>query len=420
MATYVYTAVDANGKEVKGKIQSTTEDMAALDLRKKGLFPTTVRSEIKDKIAKRRVNKTAKESGGAMFVMGKGKIGKKDLMVLTRQMATLLEAGLPLIRALRTLERQSKKMGLKKVLGSVADTVEEGSTFSEALAKHPRTFNKLYLNMVRAGEAAGAMDVILARLAFFMEKNAKIIGKIKSAMIYPSAVVIIATAIVIFLMVFIVPKFQEIFKDLTPGKPLPALTMAVMDCSTYMQHNFVSLLIWIGAIVVGYVILNKISFGKLVFDTIKYRMPLFGPIVSKGSVARFSRTLSTLMSAGVPILNALNIVRDTSGNEVVSRAVQTIHDAVKEGEGVAGPLSITNVFPQMVVSMVEVGEETGRLPEMLDKIAETYEEEVDQAVNALTSLIEPLLIVFLGGIVGTLVIAMFMPLIGLIDGMSGN
>lgn len=418
MATYLYTAVDAKGKEVKGKIQATTEDMASLELRKKGLFPTNVRSEIKDKIAKRRVNKTAAESGGAM-ALSFGFIGKKDLMVITRQTATLLEAGLPLIRALRTLERQSKKGGIKKVLGAVADTVEEGATFSEALEKHPRTFNKLYLNMVRAGEAAGAMDTILDRLASFMEKNARIVGKIKSAMIYPIAVVIIAGGITGFLMVVIVPKFQAIFKDLTPGKPLPVLTQFVMDCSAYMQTNVLTIIAWIVGIIIGYIILNKIPLGKLVIDTCKFRMPLFGPIVAKGSVARFARTLSTLMAAGVPILNALNIVRDTSGNEVVARAVQVIHDAVKEGEGVAGPLSITKVFPQMVVSMVEVGEETGRLPEMLDKVADTYEEEVDQAVEALTSLIEPLLIVFLGVVVGVIVIAMFLPLIGLVDGLSG-
>ncbi len=419
MATYVYTAVDGNGKEQKGKIQATTEDMAALELRKKGLFPTSVRSEIQDKIAKRKVNKTTAESGmAASLSLGKGRIAKKSLMVLTRQLATLLEAGLPLIRALRTLERQNKSMSVKKVLGKVADTVEEGATFSEALNTNPRSFNKLYLNMVRAGEAAGAMDVVLSRLASFMEKNARIIGKIKSAMIYPSVVVVVALGIVIFLMVYIVPKFKEIFNDMLDGKPLPGLTEVVINASTYLKDNAIILGGWVVGVIILMIIVNRFHYGKLFFDSIKFRMPLIGAIVSKGSVARFSRTLSTLMSAGVPVLNALNIVRDTAGNELVATAVQTIHDAVKEGEGIAGPLSITRVFPQMMVSMVEVGEETGRLPEMLDKVADVYEEEVDQAVSALTSLIEPILIVFLGGIVGVIVIAMFMPLISLMDSLG--
>lgn len=421
MATYVYTALDSAGKEQKGKIQATTEDMAAVELRKRGLFPTTVRSEIKDKIASRRQNKSAAESKGTLALsLGPNKIPKKLLMVVTRQLATLLEAGLPLIRSLRTLERQSKKINVKRVLGGVADAVEEGATFSEALAKYPGTFNKLFLNMVRAGEAAGAMEAILARLAFFMEKNAKIIGKIKSAMIYPTVVVLVAGGILTFLMISIVPKFRDIFKDLTPGKPMPALTEGVFAVSNAIQHHAIEVGIGLVIFIVFIYAIRKTPYGKYGFDFIFFRIPLFGPIVAKGSIARFSRTLGTLMSAGVPVLTALNIVRDTSGNELVARAVQTVHDAVKEGEGIAGPLSITNVFPQMVISMIEVGEETGRLPDMLDKIADTYEEEVDNAVNALTSLIEPLLIVFLGGVVGTIVIAMFLPLISLVENLSGG
>ncbi len=421
MATYVYTALDNAGKEQKGKIQATTEDMAAVELRKRGLFPTSVRSEIKDKIASRRQNKTAAESRGTLAIsLGPNRIPKKQLMVVTRQLATLLEAGLPLIRSLRTLERQNKKMNIKRVLGGVADAVEEGATFSEALAKYPGTFDKLFLNMVKAGEAAGAMETILSRLAFFMEKNAKIMGKIKSAMIYPVAVVVIAGGILTFLMIVIVPKFRQIFKDLTPGKSLPPLTEAVFAVSNLIQQNAIGVGIGLVVFIIFFKLVRKTSYGKYGFDFIFFRMPLFGPIVAKGSISRFARTLGTLMSAGVPVLTALNIVRDTSGNELVAHAVQTVHDAVKEGEGIAGPLSITNVFPQMVISMIEVGEETGRLPDMLDKIADTYEEEVDNAVNALTSLIEPLLIVFLGGVVGTIVIAMFLPLISLVDNLSGG
>ena len=273
--------------------------------------------------------------------------------------------------------------------------------------------------MVKAGEAAGAMETILSRLAFFMEKNARIIGKIKSAMIYPIAVLVIAGGIMVFLMVAIVPKFRDIFRDLTPGQGLPALTETVIDISNYLQHNLPTMAIVLVSFIVFVKIANRTKYGKFGFDFLKYRMPLFGPIVSKGSISRFARTLGTLMSAGVPVLTALNIVRDTSGNEVVANAVQKVHDAVKEGEGIAAPLSVTNVFPQMVISMIEVGEETGRLPDMLEKIADTYDEEVDNAVNALTSLIEPLLIIVMGGMVGVIVIAMFLPLISLVDKLSG-
>ena len=416
MATYVYTAVDSNGKELKGKIQATTEDMAALELRKRNLFPTSVRSEIRDKIAKRTKNKSAAESSAFNISLGGNKIGGKDLRVVTRQIATLLEAGLPLIRSLRTLERQSKKVGVKRSLAKIADTVEEGSTFSEAIAKQPRSFNKLYLNMVKAGEAAGAMETILARLASFMEKNAKIIGKIKSAMIYPIVVLTVAGGITIFLLYVIVPKFTDIFKDFNVN--MPAITMFVVNSSNWIRFNIVTVIIIIIATIVTYMVCNRISFTKYGIDYCKYRMPLFGPIVSKGSISRFSRTLGTLMSAGVPVLQALNIVRDTSGNEVVARAVQTVHNAVKEGEGIAGPLSVTNVFPAMVISMIEVGEETGRLPEMLERIADTYDEEVDNAVSALTSALEPLLIVVMGVIVGTVVIAMFAPMIEIMQSVG--
>ena len=416
MATYVYTAVDSNGKELKGKIQATTEDMAALELRKRNLFPTSVRSEIRDKIAKRTKNKSAAETSAFNISIGGNKIGGKDLRITTRQIATLLEAGLPLIRSLRTLERQSKKVAVKRTLGKIADSVEEGSTFSEAIAKQPRSFNKLYLNMVKAGEAAGAMETILARLASFMEKNAKIVGKIKSAMIYPIVVLVVAGGITLFLLYVIVPQFTDIFKDFEVN--MPAITEFVVNASNWVRYNIVTVAIILFATVVVYMVCNRISFTKFGIDYCKYRMPLFGPIVSKGSISRFSRTLGTLMAAGVPVLQALNIVRDTSGNEVVARAVQTVHNAVKEGEGIAGPLSVTNVFPAMVISMIEVGEETGRLPEMLERIAETYDEEVDNAVSALTSALEPLLIVVMGVIVGTVVIAMFAPMIEIMKGVG--
>ena len=340
------------------------------------------------------------------------------MTLVTRQLATLLEAGLPLIRSLRTLEKQSKNAMTKLILGDTADAVEEGATFSEALAYNPKSFDKLYLNMVRAGEAAGAMETILSRLAQFMEKAAKIAGKVKSAMIYPISVLVIAGLITTGLMIWIVPSFKSIFDDLLPGSQMPALTLWVIDASNVLVHEGWKVLLAIVAIIILYCITNRTKYGKFGIDWVKYHMPLFGPIISRSAIARFSRTLGTLMAAGVPVLNALNIVRDTSGNDLVASAVQKVHDAVKEGEGIAAPLNATGIFPQMVISMIEVGEETGRLPDMLERIADKYEDEVDNAVNALTSMIEPLMIVVLAVIVGTIVIAMFLPLTKLIEGMG--
>ena len=343
-----------------------------------------------------------------------------DLTVLWRQLAILLDAGLPLIRSLRTLEKQSRNPAIKKTLNEAATSVEGGSTFSEALSQHPKSFNKLYLNMIRAGEAAGAMELILNRLAVFMEKAARIAGKVKSALIYPCVVLTIAILITAGLMVFIVPKFQKIFQDLLGGEPLPALTAFVMKISEIMQTQFIQAAIVIAVFIVAFKIFSKTTKGKYIIDWVLFRLPLFGPIISKSSISRFARTLSTLLSSGVPVLNALIIVKETAGNETVSKAVQQVHDAVKEGEGMAGPLAATKIFPEMVISMIEVGEETGKLPEMLEKVADTYEEEVDNAVSGLTSMIEPLMIVGLAVIVGTIVIALFMPLIKIIEKIGSS
>jgi type IV pilus assembly protein PilC len=254
----------------------------------------------------------------------------------------------------------------------------------------------------------------------FMEKAAKIAGKVKSAMIYPSVVLTIAVAITVGLMLFIVPKFKKIFEELLEGEPLPGLTQFVMQISDILKHHALEMGGVIFALFVMYKIAGKTKKGKYAIDWVKYRMPLFGPIIAKSSISRFARTLGTLMGSGVPVLNALTIVKDTAGNESVSRAIQQVHDAVKEGEGMAGPLSATKIFPEMVISMIEVGEETGKLPEMLDKIADTYDEEVDNAVSGLTSMIEPIMIVGLAVIVGTIVIALFMPLISIIEKLGSS
>ena len=409
----MYTAMDSMGKEQKGRIVADSENAAMAELKQKGMFPMSVKAVVATKKAK----KTA--GSGFNVALGPMVIKRKELTVLTRQLAILLSAGLPLIRSLRTLEKQAANPAVKVVLGRTADTVEGGATFAEALSQNPKSFDKLYLNMVRAGEASGAMEIILDRLASFMEKAAKIAGKVKSAMIYPIVILSISILAMVGLMIFIVPNFEKIFRDLLgPSEPLPGITMLIIGISNTLVSKWYMYVGGVVGVVLFFVILVKIPQGKWAFDWVKYNVPLFGPIIAKTAVSRFSRTLGTLMSSGVPVLNALAIVKETSGNEVVAGAIQKVHDAVKEGEGIAPPLGKTKVFEEMVVSMVEVGEETGKLPEMLTKIADTYEDEVDNAVGALTSMIEPLMIVLLAGIVGTIVIALFMPLVKIIEKMS--
>jgi len=415
MPQFTYTAMDGSGKERKGKLNAANEEAAVAELRAKNLFVTSIRAaanvnKVKSKAAKK---------GGFNINLGPMVIKRKDLTIVTRQLAILLSAGLPLIRSLRTLEKQAKNPAVQGVLGKTAEIVEGGATFAEALAQSPKSFDKLYLNMVRAGEASGAMEIILDRLASFMEKASRIAGKVKSALIYPCVILSISLLAVVGLMVFIVPSFRKIFKDLLgDGAELPGITNFLINVSDTMTSSWYFYVIGIVAVIVIYRIVVAIPAGKWGVDWCKYNMPLFGPIIAKTAISRFSRTLGTLMSSGVPVLSALSIVKETSGNEVVATAVQKVYDAVKEGEGIAVPLGKTKIFPEMVISMVEVGEETGKLPEMLDKIANTYDEEVDNSVSALTSLIEPLMIVALAGIVGTIVIALFLPLTKIIEQMA--
>ncbi|MBT3286840.1 MAG: type II secretion system F family protein [Victivallales bacterium] len=423
MPRFQYTAMDASGKEVKDRIEADTEQEAGNLLRQKGLYPinvTAIKGAKSGAKAGKAGGKATAGSAGVGSMLGSPKIRRKDLTTATRQLATLLDAGLPLVRAVRTLERQAKtNPPLRKVLGSVADSVEGGSTFSEALASHPKSFNHLYVNMVRAGEASGALETVLNRLAEFMEKAARIMGKVKSAMIYPVIVLTVAGGITSALMVFIVPKFAKMFDEMLPGEPLPQLTNIVITISTFMKEH---ILIMIGGLV-GFIIVVKFlkstGPGAYAFDWLAITVPPFNSLAMRSSVARFCRTLGTLMQSGVAVLQALQIVRDTAGNAIISRAIQDVHDAVKEGEGMTKPLEAAGVFPGMVVSMIEVGEETGALPEMLNRVADVYEEEVDRAVEALTSLIEPVMIVVLAVIVGGIVIALFLPLIKLIDKLGG-
>jgi type IV pilus assembly protein PilC len=345
-----------------------------------------------------------------------GRVKSKVLCTFTRQLATLVQAGLPLLRGLRVLQKQEKSANLKTVLGDLAVSIEGGSTFSEALAQHPKVFNRLFVNMVKAGEIGGVLEVVLKRLSEFMEKAQKIKGKVIAAMFYPCAVMVVATAIMGVLMVVVIPKFKEIFEGtLGNGQQLPGFTTFVLNISEAIKDHIGRTLLEILSIVVVFNVFIRLKFGRRAWDKFKLIVPVLGPVISKVAISRFTRTLGTLVSSGVPILQALTIVKETSGNVIIGSAVSAIHESVKEGETITAPLEASGVFPPMVISMVDVGEQTGALPEMLMKIADNYDEEVDNAVAAMTSLLEPIMIVFLAVIVGSIVIAMFLPLIQLME-----
>ncbi len=431
MPKYNYVALDARGQESSGVIEATSSNEAAGQLRRSGYFPTSVKEKGKRPILKT-IKKVAAPASKASPTTGKGivlfqrkTVKAKSLMIFTRQLATLIDAGLPLLRGLTVLAKQEKDVVLKTTITNLADAVQGGSTFSESLAQHPRIFNKLYTNMVKAGELGGVLDLVLNRLAEFQEKAQKIKNKVVSAMFYPVIVLCIAIIIMGFLLVFIVPKFEQIFDEMLGGKPLPALTRFVIAASNTVKQAFwppSNLLITfaiLGLIIVGYVMISRSRGGRTILDNIKLRVPLFGDLLRKGAISRFSRTLGTLVTSGVPILQALNITKETAGNQVVAEAISKVHESVKEGDSIVQPLEASDVFPPMVISMIDVGEETGRLPEMLLKIAEIYDDEVDNAVAGLTSLLEPIMIVFLAVIVGTIVIALFLPLISIIQEMQG-
>ena len=424
MARFKFTALDSKGKEVHGEIEADTQSAAIARIKEKQYFPTKVEEAGAGGGGSAPGKKAAVAKSGLQMELKlpkflQGRVKSKQLTAFTRQMSTLVNAGLPLMRALRVLHRQEKNAALRDALTQMAESIESGSTFAEALASHPKIFDRLFVNMVKAGEIGGVLDVVLGRLSEFQEKAEKIKGKVKSAMTYPIVVLVMALSILTFLMMFIVPKFAEIFADLMGNKGMPALTQFVMNASDVMVHRFPVVLVVIVVLVVVVKLLAKTDKGRYLLDQFKLHAPVFGTLISKNSISRFTRTLGTLMSAGVPVLQALNIVKETVGNEVISKAVSTIHDAVKEGENMAPPIASSKVFPPMVVSMVEVGEETGALPDMLMKIADSYDDDVDNAVAAMTSIIEPLLIIFLAVVVGTIVIALFMPLVSIIGGLSG-
>ncbi len=418
MATFKYRGCDNAGKQTSGTVNSDGLQAAIALLKDRGLFLSEI-TEVKTKAAAAASGKSAAKSKGKSsgLTIGTPTINTKNLAIITRQLSTLLGAGLPLLRSLRTI-REQQTGSPAMVISDLANEVEQGAMLSQAMAKHPKSFPRIYIAMIRAGETSGALDAVLNRLAEFAEAEIRLRGKVKSAMAYPAVIVVVAIGIVSFIMLKIVPVFIEIFADFEAGA-LPGATQALIFLSTFLTER-----LWLGililvSIIITYRILTRIPVTKYYIDTFKIKVPIFGPVVYKTIMARFSRTLSTLIASGVPILSSFEIVRETVGNLVVSRAIGDVHDAVREGSGISNPMIRTRVFPAMLTNMVGVGEETGALDNMLDKVAEAYEEEVDRAVEALASMIEPILIVFMGVVVGFIVIALFMPLIQLAMGVSG-
>jgi type IV pilus assembly protein PilC len=420
MAVFTYQALNSSGQEVKDEVEAPTKEEAVAKVRSLGYFPTKVveKAGRKRLAAKRGAGGQKKRKAAGT---GIGWVSTKILTQFTRQLSTLQDAGLPILRSIKILEQQQKAGMLKNSLKQIGEDVEGGATLSEAMARHPKVFNKLYCNMVAAGEAGGVLDVILQRLAEFLEKAQKLRSRVIGAMIYPAVVITIATTITLLIVIFLVPQFKTIFLDFGV-KDMPGMTQMLIDISDWLLHGSPPgwLVIILGpAIVWGiYKLIRQAYVGRYVIDLIFLKIPIMGQIVSKSGIARFTRTLGTLIAAGVPILEALKITRETTGNEVYASMLGKVHDSIREGDSFANPLRASKAVDTIVVNMVDVGEETGELDKMLYKVADNYDEEVDTLVASLVSLLEPIMVVVLGGIVGFIVVSLYLPMIHLIQGLT--
>jgi len=408
MPVFQYQAMDARGQEVRSEIEAVSQEEAVSKIRALGHFPTQLRLKGKRAGAPR-----AARRKGRSFTLGR--VSNKQLTQFTRQMSTLQDAGLPILRSLRILEGQTKPGVLKNALQDIIEDVEAGSTLSEAMEKHPKAFDRLYVHTVRAGEAGGVLDQILSKLADFKEKAMALRRRVVGAIVYPAMVISFAAIILIFIMLFIVPKFEEIFGKFDIKGGLPAPTQMLIDFSNFIgDHWWLIPIVPIG-LYAALKLVRATQGGRTALDWLKMKTPIVGSIVNRQAIATFARTLGTLIASGVPILEALNITRETVGNAVVAKALANVHDSIREGESIAGPLRESGVVDPIVVNMVDVGEETGELDKMLVKVADTYDDEVDHLVGSLVSALEPVMIIFLGGSIGFIVIALFLPLVELIQ-----
>jgi type IV pilus assembly protein PilC len=398
MAVFRWEGISPKGEVMRGEMEAVTRDAVIVRLRTQRIQPLPAKIKEKGKGLDRQIS-----------IPGLGeRVKTRDIVVFTRQFATMIDAGLPIVQCLDILQAQATVKPMRKAIQQIKDDVEAGSSFNEALRKHPKLFDELYINMVAAGEVGGILDNIMNRLAVYMEKAARLKAKIKGAMIYPASIVTVAIAVTAILLIYVIPVFAELFSSF--GQALPAPTQFVISLSNFTVRN----LPFIGAIILGIVVfvmwLWRTEQGRLAIDGFLLRLPIFGDLFRKSAVARFTRTLGTLIASGVPILDALAITARTAGNRVVEKAVLATRISISEGKTIADPLTQSKVFPPMVCQMIAVGETTGALDAMLGKIAEFYEEEVDNAISNLTALMEPIVIVFLGVVIGGLVISMYLPI----------
>lgn len=397
MAVYRWEGISPRGETMRGEMEATTRDAVILRLRSQRIQPVPARIREKGRLER------------DLSIPGLGERTKtRDVVVFTRQFATMIDAGLPIVQCLDILQQQTEVKAFRRVIQSVKDEVESGSTLNDALRKHPKVFDDLFVNMVAAGEIGGILDNVLTRLAVYMEKAARLRAKIKGAMIYPAAIVIVAIGVTGILLLYVIPVFAELFSSF--GHALPAPTQFVINLSNFTIANFPYIVLAVVALALGLRFAYRTEQGRLRLDAILLRVWIFGDLFRKAAVARFTRTLGTLVSSGVPILDALAITAKTAGNKVVERAIFATRVSIAEGKTIAEPLLKSKVFPPMVCQMIAVGETTGALDQMLGKIAEFYEEEVDQAISNLTALMEPIVIVFLGVVIGGLVISMYLPI----------
>jgi type IV pilus assembly protein PilC len=415
MPTFEYTALDIKGTEVNAQIEALCSKEAISKIRNKGMYPIRVKAQS--------AAKKADVKAPVSDVVRKGankKVKIKVVAEFARELSTLQDAGLAILRSLRILEEQQKKGPFRRIIGYVADDIENGCTLSEAMGKYPGCFNRLFVKMVAAGEVGGVLDVILARVADFMEKNEKLKSKIKGAMIYPAAVMSVALFIVMGMMIFVIPIFSQVLE----GGSLPALTQALMDISKWLAGRYgVNAAIVAFSPFILYLIfklIGRFKAGRFGLDWLKLHLPIMKQIVYRTAVARWTRTLATLIGAGVPILEAINIARETADNEIYSRMLGKVHSAIRQGDTFANPLRQSKTVDAIVVNMANVGEETGDLDKMLMKVADHFDEKADVQVSAMMSLLEPLMIVTLGLVVGTIVLAMFWPIVKIILDMLAN
>jgi type IV pilus assembly protein PilC len=403
MPVYVWVAETKRGRKLKGEIDAANEAIALNQLKKRNFAVKRLKPKPKDLFE------------NISFL--KSKVTSKDLVVFTRQFSTMIDAGLPLVQGLTILAEQSENPTFKIILKEITKDVEGGSTLAEAMKKHPKVFDDLFVNLVAAGEVGGILDTILRRLATFIEKAVKLKSQIKGAMTYPAVVVAIAILVISVILVFVIPVFEDMFKSF--GSALPGPTQLVVNMSRFLKGNFHWVILALGAVIYGLKRYRGTGRGRKQTDALLLKVPIFGDLARKSAVARFTRTLGTMISSGVPILDALEIVAKTSGNVIIEEIIYEVRGSIAEGQTIAEPLSENDIFPGMVIQMIAVGEATGALDSMLEKIADFYDDEVDAAVAALTSMLEPLLMVFLGGSIGGLVIAMYLPIFGMAAAMGG-